>query len=169
MVRVDRLRKGDRVVAGTRGTLATVACVVRTRCPNGRAELVELAECTRVTPHHPVLVDGAWRLPASLERPRAVRPCDAVFSFVLEGAPALLVGGVPCIALGHGLEEGAAGHPYFGTQRVLQDLALLPSYSAGLVDLGEGAVVERDQQTGLICGLRGNRGSPPVPAVVGCS
>jgi len=152
LVRVDGLCKGDRV-AGPCGAAATVVCVVQTKCHAGWAELVEVADCAWVTPHHPVLVEGAWRLPASLACPRLVRPCRAVFSFVLAGAPALLVGGVPCIALGHGLKEGAARHPYFGTQHVLEDLARLPGFGTGLVEMGEGTVAMRDSRTGLVCGL----------------
>lgn len=146
---VAALAKGDRVAASG-GREAEVLCVVRTRCAGGRALLVELPGGARLTPHHPVFSDGAWRFPADLAPAEEV-DCGAVFSLVLHGAPDLLVGGVPCVALGHGLEEGAAKHPYFGSARAVEDLAALPGYGSGAVELEPGFV--RDPETGLVCGL----------------
>jgi len=148
---VSELSKGDCVVCSG-GREAEILCVVRTRCHSGRAPLVALPGGCRLTPHHPVFVDGTWRFPVDLGDVENVT-CEAVYSFVLGGSPDLLVGGVPCIALGHGVEEGVAKHPYFGTDRVLQDLAALPGYALGLVDLPPGSV-SRDSETGLVCGLQ---------------
>ena len=33
-----------------------------------------------------------------------------------------IVGGKPCITLGHGFKEGILEHPYFGTNKVIDDL-----------------------------------------------
>ena len=79
---------------------------------------------------------------------------QALYSFVLhDGASALLVGDVPCIALGHSLTEGAAHHPYFGSPRVLEDLSLLPGYEAGVVSLAPEFII-RDVTTGDVTALR---------------
>merc|ERR1719387_130007 len=56
-VRADELRKGDRVAASG-GAEAEVACIVRTRCQDGIAELVELPGGARLTPYHPVHIAG---------------------------------------------------------------------------------------------------------------
>merc|ERR1712232_1117601 len=98
---------------------------------------------------------GQWCFPVGLA-PVKMLACEAVFSFVLRGAAAVIVDGVPCIGLSHGLEDGAAKHPYLGTSRVLEDLAALPGYGDGFVELMPGQVV-RDVHTGLICGL-----APPI-------
>lgn len=146
-----KLRKGDRVAASG-GATAEVTCVVRTRCPRGRAVLVEIPGGARLTPHHPVSINGEWRFPKDVAAARE-SACEAVYSFVLRGAPDLLVGGTPCAALAHGMEDGAARHPYFGSPQVLEDLALLPGYEVGFVDLPPGCAI-RDPATGLVCGLR---------------
>jgi len=148
---VSELAKGDRVVAAD-GAVADVVCAVRTRCEGGRAALVELPGGARLTPYHPVCVDGTWRFPADLAKVKEL-PCEAVYSFVLRGAPALLVGGLLCVGLGHGLQEGAAEHPYFGSRRVLEDLAASRGFELGHVDLAPGCAL-RDPETGLVCGLR---------------
>lgn len=153
--RVADLVKGDMVLAscvGETAIFAEVLCVVRTMCPDSRAVLVELPGGARLTPHHPVQVDGVWRFPKDLAGTEE-RPCESVFSFILQDAPSILVGGVPCVALGHGIEEGAAAHPYFGSERVIEDIAKLDGYESGFVELPAGCAV-RDPATGLVCGLR---------------
>lgn len=144
------LVKGDRVMA-IGDTVAEVLCLVRTRCVDGRAMLVELPGGVRLTPHHPILVDGAWRFPLELAA-ASERPCEAVYSIVLGGASAVLCGDFPCIALGHGIQEGAARHPYFSSKKAIEDVAKLPGFHQGLVELAPGCIV-RDADTGLVCGL----------------
>jgi len=170
--RVAELRKGDAVAAWAAGQAASsaaeVACVVRTMpSPGATPRLVELPGGLRITPHHPVHVGGAWRFPVELPEATPVLSEEereeeqggaggAVYSFMLreeDRGAALLVGGVPCAALGHGAEEGCARHPFFGSQRrVLEDLSRFPGFAAGLVDLTRGSVV-RDPGTGLVSGL----------------
>mmetsp|Transcript_45237 Transcript_45237/g.113785 ORF Transcript_45237/g.113785 Transcript_45237/m.113785 type:complete len:692 (-) Transcript_45237:228-2303(-) len=159
--RISDLAKGDRLLSGL-GAEAEVLCVVQSRCRSGRALLIEVsargaaaaATPLRLTPHHPVFVDGEWRFPIDLsEGHTKEQECEAVYSLVLSGAPAALVDSVPCVALGHGLSEGAAAHPYLGSPRVLEDLQALPGFVSGRVELFPEDVV-RDPETGLICGLQ---------------
>lgn len=147
------VKRGDQLLSEPGAALAKVVCLVRTRCPSGRAVLVRLpGNDVKLTPYHPVHVDGTWRFPAELA-PAEESNCDAVYGFVLEGAPSIVVGGVPCVALGHGLQEGAAAHPYFGTERVVCDLRTYPGFQTGLIDLHAGCQL-RDRDTGLVCGLQ---------------
>mmetsp|Transcript_115948 Transcript_115948/g.322893 ORF Transcript_115948/g.322893 Transcript_115948/m.322893 type:complete len:660 (-) Transcript_115948:306-2285(-) len=147
---LSQLVKGSRVLAPS-GAEAEVVCLARTPVDGGRLQLVELPGGLRLTPYHPVLLDGEWLFPADLAMPMEL-PCEAVYSFVLRGAPAMYVGGTPCVALGHGLEEGAAKHPYFAAQQAVEDLKKFPGFESGLVELSQGSAV-RDPDTGLVCGL----------------
>mmetsp|Transcript_61251 Transcript_61251/g.131747 ORF Transcript_61251/g.131747 Transcript_61251/m.131747 type:complete len:706 (+) Transcript_61251:120-2237(+) len=141
------LIKGDKVLASG-GAIAEVVCLVRTSFADGHAMLVSLPGGAQVTAHHPVYLDGAWRFPVDVAKPEDCA-CEAVYSVVLNGAPALMVGGMPCVALGHGLQEGAARHAFFGTTRVLDDLQDAPGFENGLVELQPSQVV-RDPETGLV-------------------
>jgi len=144
------LVKGERVMT-IGDAVAEVLCLVRTRCVNGQSALVELPGGLRITPYHPVLVDGTWRFPIDLTAARE-RPCEAIYSIVLRGAPAVVIGDFPCIAWGHGIEDGAARHPYFGSQRAIDDISRLPGFDAGLVDLDLGRAI-RDPITGMVSRL----------------
>lgn len=131
---------------------AQVACVVRTACPEGKAELVELPGGLLATPWHPVRANGAWRFPCQLAEP-SVRSCDAVYNLVLRGGKSMFVSGVECVVLGHGIEDEVAAHSYFGTRKVVEDLERMPGWQEGLVDLMPASWV-RDAATHEVCGLR---------------
>lgn len=149
--RLCDVRAGD-CVKGSDGIVAEVECVVRSRCPEGLATLVEVEHGIRLTPYHPVKIDGCWAFPLDVA-PASTHRCEAVYSLLLRDCkPDFVVGSVPCVALGHGLKEGAAEHSYFGSQRVVQDLKKFPGYEAGLIDLRP-CDVNRDAETGLVVGL----------------
>jgi len=148
---LGEVRRGD-LLETAGGGHAQVACVVRTRAPESRFLLTELPGGLRITPYHPVRLDGKWCFPAELANAQEM-PCEAVYTLLLEeGAEgAMLVEGIPCVSLGHGLEEGAAQHPFFGDRAAVQAaLAKLPGFEDGLVDLTAGSIV-RDPETGLVC------------------
>jgi hypothetical protein len=148
---VEDLSKGDKVVAPGDVT-AEVVCVVSMRCPAGLVRLVELPGGARLTPYHPVYINGAWRFPCDVSVPEEEN-CEMVYNLVLAGAPSLLVGDLPCVALGHGIEEGAAQHSYFGSVEVVNDIAKFSGFDAGHVELSPENVL-RDPESGLVCGLR---------------
>lgn len=185
--RVQDVRAGDSVAAvvpnvqprggcSTATVPAKVACVVRTECADGAAHLCVFKDSgLRVTPYHPLRVQGKWSFPYDLARRQTVA-CPAVYSFVLEepetglleesvGAEAelletaarervMLVNGVEAATLGHGIKgDPVASHAYFGSRAVVDDLRGMVGWKEGLVRLQPGPAV-RDPDTGLVVGLR---------------
>lgn len=149
--KVRFISKGDQVMTPS-GKAAEVICVVKTLCVRGVAELVELQGGLVITPYHPVRLEGKWHFPCSLGEIKK-RPCDAVYSFVLRGDPIMVINEVPCVTLGHNFQEDVVKHPYFGSQRIIEDLKKMYGWNSGLILLEQGCVI-RDSKTGLICGLR---------------
>jgi len=120
----------------------TVRCVVRTDCVDGREKMVSLNDGKLlITPWHPVWVDGgSWAFPASLA-PLLDVPCAAVYNVLLDGGDSIEVGGVPCVTLGHGIQDDAvAHHEYYGSQRVVKDLEGMPGFEHGLLHFRPGSV-----------------------------
>jgi len=150
---VESLRKGDLVQSGLGNATARVDCIVRSQCRRRQARFVHMGGGLKVTPYHPVLIDGEWRFPADVREIEEDEECREVYNFILSGAPAILIGSVPCVALGHGIQDGAARHEFFGSQRVLEDLARFPGFASGCIDLPPEATV-RDPATGLVCAYR---------------
>ena len=134
-VPVSEVCAGD-VLVGEGGTRAAVRCVVLTECAGGRAMLTRLPNGTEITEWHPVrMPSGRWRFPQMLGQ-RVVVHASHVYNFVLEaGHPTVLVGGVPCAALGHGLSEPIVAHSYWGTRAVIDDLMCRDGWAAGRVVL----------------------------------
>jgi hypothetical protein len=58
-----------------------------------------------------------------------------VYNVVLVANHILLVSGVECITWGHDLQDPAVKDEYFGTQKIVRDLAALPGYDRGFVTL----------------------------------
>lgn len=147
---VSQLAKGDRVAAPG-GRSALVVCVLKTLIPGDSTDLVELDTGLVLTPYHPVRVGGRWVFPCELA-PVVTRACDAVYSFLLDSEHIMLINGTECVSLGHDLAEQTVAHPYFGSQRVVQDLMRCSAWSSGLIKFSTPPMI-RDLQTGLINGI----------------
>jgi hypothetical protein len=147
--RVSELKKGD-LLKGLDGETAEVLCVVET--PGGAAvKMVAMSDALLLTPHHPVRKgDDAWAFPADVGESIDLE-ADRLYSFVVHGSTAVSFGGIAVVALGHGIAEGVAAHPYFGTSRVLRDLEKAPGFANGRVSLASGWDL-RHPETGLVEG-----------------
>lgn len=151
--------RGDKVM-GLHGS-SEVECVVKTHSVDGKDDLVIFPNGLRVTPYHPVIdaTTNQWRFPIDLYPMQRAVACDAVYNFVLRSGHVMVIQGVPCVTLGHGIEgDAVVSHPYFGTLRVVDDLQAMRGWRAGLVELFPascegGSCMIRDKDTGLVCGF----------------
>ena len=92
--------------------------------------------------------DGKWQFPANIVAPQQ-RDCEAVYSFVLDAEHCMIIDGVECVTLGHNLTGDVVGHPYFGSQSVVEDLSKAEGWECGLVELRAGCLL-RDDDTQLL-------------------
>lgn len=147
------VRAGDHVASCGRDG-AEVICVVKTPVDGDLLDMVELPGGLRITPHHPVWSQGSWQFPADLATAQKTS-CEAICTFLLEeGAHEVEIQGVRVVSLGHGLREGIAAHPFFGSRSAVEsELQKFPTYATGTVELGPMSAI-RDPETGLVCGLR---------------
>lgn len=150
--RVGDVKKGDWVLTSTQGKPARVVCVVQTQCQGGKTPLVSLPGGLLVTPYHPVRVGGQWKFPCDLAKVE-VRPCTAVFSFVLAEEHVMVINGTQCVSLGHHFKGEVVGHPYFGSDLVIHDLKKMEGWESGLV-LFSAECMMRDLKTDLLCGFK---------------
>ncbi len=154
---LQELKRGMKVITpkGTR----IVGAVLRVAIEGGRLMMCRIGEL-KVTPWHPICVEGKWVFPANVVGAQ-LEECDAVYTVLLEAdtdvnAHAFEVEGIMAVTLGHGLvasnEADARGHPFFGSYtKVLDSLKDLAGFESE-----EGVAhcvgVHRDS-TGLICGF----------------
>lgn len=149
---VSEVVAGD-IVWGDRGPVR-VECVVETRfAPGQPVDLVDLGDGVLATPWHPVRSAGCWAFPVDLA-PKAARHVPAVYSLLLAEGGVFTIGGWETVALGHGIEEEKAAHPFFGSRTTVEAcLSLLPGRAAGQVVLTGYDCLDRNDE-GLVCGLR---------------
>lgn len=66
----------------------------------------------------------------------------------------MIINGAECVTLAHGFTgDEVVEHPYFGTEKVLNDLRGMDGWENGLVVLRTGCLV-RDAKSGLVTGLK---------------
>jgi len=82
-------------------------------------------------------LSGRWRFPLMLGQ-SVIRPCDAVYNLLLDAGHVIDVGGVAAVTLAHGLEGDVVGHPFWGTDAVVELLQKVEGWGEGRVVLEPG-------------------------------
>ena len=148
------VQRGDKILTGA-GVASTVYCVTRTLAPGNTMALVRLPNAPRLlaTPYHPVKVGGKWVFPSDVGRPVTVS-CDTVFNLLLVDGASMVIEGVECVALGHGMKGSVVGHTYYGNRHVItKDLQRMPGWERGVVDLTPKDLI-RDPVTKTVVAIR---------------
>lgn len=57
--------------------------------------------------------------------------CDFVYNFLLDSCHSMLINGVICSTLGHGFKGINVEHPYFGTNKIVEDIKKLKGWELG--------------------------------------
>jgi len=156
--RVADVRKGDVVRTGSASdATATVVCVVEH--PAASEVCVLSPSGLIITPWHPVDIEGkdSWSFPANCANVVREPAKEPVFTYVLDRAHSVVVNGVRCVTLAHGVTTGddARAHAYFGSKACTEDLEkhFAKDYAAGHVTIPAKAQFTRDTATNRINGL----------------
>lgn len=144
----SEIRMGD-MVATTKGP-GKMRCVIKTPCK--KVNIVEYRGL-QVTQWHPILVNGVWSFPIYEGDTIEMVEVD-IYSFLLEpGFQDMLIGNqIPCITLGHGIEnDPVATHPFYGSEQVVEAMRQMKGFEEGSVVLTSGVIV--DVETNVVCGF----------------
>ena len=144
------IAKGDKVYGGD-----VIECVIRTEV-NNVTEFITLKKdekVLKITPYHPVLIDGKWTMPIKLGDVK-YQQSDAIYSFLLENRQkAIVIEGYECLTLAHGiLGDPVATHPFYGTENVVLALKKCRGWINGKIifSLKNGPITKRDLNTDLV-------------------
>lgn len=102
-----------------------------------------------ITPYHPIIYDHKWQLPidvliANSDKKDTVRPGlsmikapepNWVCTLVLDRNHVMNIEGYRCISLGHGFTEEVLKHDYYGTEKILENLAEMKGWENGEISL----------------------------------
>jgi hypothetical protein len=172
--RCDEVQPGDFDIAGYRiqcviKTLVDFADVVRLEGNLRPADHAPLEESGGFTLWHPVMVNGKWQHPADVGTVERVQ-ADAIYNFVLDPTakpknsllhinsikPGIVViNGLLTPTMGHNMTGPVIGHPYFGSDAVLNDLKNQKGWANGYITW-RNVQVTHDSQTGMISKMVGD-------------
>lgn len=130
---ITNVKKDDTIVVAN-GQTATVKCLIKI-ARNAAKPLLCMPGGLTITPRHPVRVNGIWTHPINVTKTKVANPSGFVYNIVLDQHHVPLINGVECITWGHGLTAEGVKHPYFGTEKIINDLAALPGWNEGLVQV----------------------------------
>ena len=129
---IESVEKGDVVLGGF-----TVIVKVEFFLTSGVADLVQIQGGPSLTPWQPIFLENKqkWEFPANLGKTWST-PCNQVYNFLLDKGHILCVNGHDCVTLGHNYtHDPVLIHPYFGTNKVVEDLEKQNGYKEGTVVL----------------------------------
>jgi adenylate kinase family enzyme/Mg-chelatase subunit ChlD len=115
---------------------ARIRCVVRIAHQLNQP-MVLLPGGLQITPSHPVRVNSEWLRPRDLPSAQLVSMSEEfVYNFVLDTPGSiLLVNGIECVTLGHGLQRDVVRHPFYGSHAVITALESIDGWDEGFVSV----------------------------------
>lgn len=133
-VEAQNIVKGD-IVVTSNGNKSKVVCTVKTKVkPDERFAC--LINNTYVTPYHPVILKGKneWKFPIDIKKDVIMIPdMEYVYNFVLdEGHIIEFDCGLISCTMGHNFNDNSViTHPYFGSNKIINDLMLCSGWNEG--------------------------------------
>ena len=141
---IQYLKKGDKVLTCDPNNynetpISEVECLVYTESYGEEDLLSTISNATTtltLTPYHPVInsITDQWVFPINLSPPQ-VRRCRGVYTIVVKNRFPIIVQGFTYATLGHDITGEVIGHPFFGSDRVINDLKKIDTYDKGFIHL----------------------------------
>lgn len=153
---VNEIQKGDFVKLGN-NKKGIIECVIKTIL-NNDIIMLSLNDDLHITQYHPVKVNNQWFFPQDLNYKKICKlECYEIFSFILEKddnnsrcyESGIIIGNYECATLGHGISGDIIGHPFFGTDLVINNLKKSLTYQSGIVILQQNSMI-RNELTNLV-------------------
>lgn len=143
---IQAIKKGDRIFTcdpnnHNETPISEVECLVYTES-YGVEELLStisnVSTSLTLTPYHPVInsVTDQWVFPKNISPPQ-LRKCRGVYTIVVKNRYPIIVQGFTYATLGHNITGEVIGHPFFGSERVINDLKKINTYDEGFVNLNK--------------------------------
>jgi len=110
-----------------------VLCIVKSRVQTEDITMCIINNLA-ITPWHPIFHNGEWNFPINLVNEDQLS-IDWIYNVVLESGHVIFVNDLALITLGHNLNDNLAAHPYYGTDKIINDLKEMDGWEKGEVIL----------------------------------
>ena len=152
------LKKGDRVQSVDRDNnlvTASVVCILETVIHGGMCEMVNFDNGLSITPWHPMKHNNNWAFPINVQD-SVISSCKSVITLVLDNHHIGFINNTQCIMLGHGFTDDVINHPYYGTQKVIDDMKNMPGWNNGHIVLHDRSLVKEKDENNFVMKLKYN-------------
>ena len=143
---LKEIKKGDEIMTLKHHndinsiTYTKVLCVYETIMQNRKCNLVTLENNLKITEWHPILTPLGWKFPSEFKNAN-MENCDSIITLVLEDYHVAFINEHPCITLAHNFKDSILKHDFYGTNKVIESLSVMPGYEDGHIKNNSGNVI----------------------------
>jgi hypothetical protein len=93
-----------------------------------------------ITPWHPIIINNKWVFPINIAPEENIK-LDCVYNLVLESDHIVLINSTPVVTLGHNFTDEIVAHPYYGSQKIIQDLSQMNGWNDGIITISKPNII----------------------------
>jgi len=148
--RCKELKKGDKVLTSNK-SFASVICVIKMKCHNGKCDMIKFGEVLKITPYHPIkYVENEWVFPIDLGN-ICEYECEYIYNYILDTSHTVLINNIECVTFGHELNDNeVVKHEYYGTEKVINDLIKMKGFGEGIIIFDTNCII-RNYKGEVLC------------------
>jgi len=148
--RCKELKKGDKVLTSNK-SFASVICVIKMKCHNGKCDMIKFGEVLKITPYHPIkYVENEWVFPIDLGN-ICEYECEYIYNYILDTSHTVLINNIECVTFGHELNDNeVVKHEYYGTEKVINDLIKMKGFEEGIIIFDTNCII-RNYKGKVLC------------------
>ena len=174
---ISRIKKGMTIVIDDKNNTDIVECIVRHKVVNkDSVKAIRFQNGLGITLWHPILLSNKeWVFPYDFHQKRGktglvtLSAGDYIYNLVMKNRSNVLMNGITCCTLGHGLKGPVIEHPFYGTEKVIENYRCLDNdgYEKGVISINENidirqqiknnqktiVSIKRSEETNLVVGL----------------
>ena len=104
-----------------------------------------------ITNYHPIYDNNTnkWGFPIESEKSKTSNSVNCVYNIIVEDNHIIEVNSVKCITFGHNYNFNILKHPYFGSDKIINDLRKFTNFNKGFIEINESNIY-RDNNTNLV-------------------
>lgn len=155
---VDNIKKNDKVLTIDNNgniSISEIECVIKSKCDNNMALLVDI-DGLKLTPYHPIINNSKWIHPISIGFSNIYK-CNFVYSFITKNRNSIILKSnnseFTFATFGHNYKGDIIEHPYYGTDKVINDMKKFISYDQGYVLINK-YMINKDKDTNLVNNIK---------------
>jgi Mg-chelatase subunit ChlD len=148
--RCKEVKKGDKVLTSNK-SFASVVCVIKIKCHNGKCDMIKFGEVLKITPYHPIKnFENIWTFPIEIGN-ICEYECEYIYNYILDTSHTVFINNIECVTLGHGLTDNeVVKHEYYGTEKVIKDLIKMKGFDEGIIIFDTNCII-RNYNGKVLC------------------